>query len=228
MARIKLGPVVTDIAGSIGGMTIQRNPFGLIARSKPIPLNKNTPAQYIVRNHILTIQNAWRSLSDAQRLQWNRFISFSGQTIRRDRKITLSGYTLYLKYQLFRLLNDQALLTTISYVPMPAFPVFEELSYSDSILYATFTDIVNPATVFFILKLTYPRSNEFRYNPRSIRFIKAPWTSTASFNITAPWLAVFGAIPPELSLLSYSIRFFSTTSPVFSGVFTGVETCLYE
>ncbi|MBA7673689.1 hypothetical protein ES703_81892 [subsurface metagenome] len=228
MARIKLGPVVTDISGSIGGITIQRSKFGLTMRSKPLPVLSATAAQLSIRSKMRIIQNAWRALSDAQRLQWDRFPNFSGQTIRRDRSVLISGYTLYLMYQLYHLINDQSLYTTIAYAPLPDIPNFIELSYSDTTLYAIFDAVVDPAELFFILKLGYPRSVAQKYNLRGLRFIKAPWTATASFDITASFLAAFGFIPPDVSYLSYSFRYFSTVSPVVSGVFTGSIPCIHE
>jgi len=228
MARIKLGPVVTDIAGSIGGLTFQRNPYGIIARAKPVPIRKDTAAQLSIRIHLRTAQNAWRALSDNARLQWGRFPNFSGQSIRRDKSILISGYSLFLMYQLYHLINDQALYTTIAYAPLPDIPVFQELSFSGAVLYAIFSDVIDPAELFFILKLGYPHLTEQKYNLRGIRFIKAPWSSTASFAITSSYVKAFGLIPPELSYISYSFRYFSTVSPVVSGVFTGNIQCVYE
>jgi len=197
-------------------------------RSKPLPLYSETPAQLLIRSKLRIIQNAWRALTDAQRLQWSRVPNFSGQTIRRDPSILTSGYNLYIMYQLYHLINDQALYTTIAYAPLPDIPPLTELSYSGGILYAIFSANVNPAELFFILKLGYPRTVQQKYNLRGIRFIKAPWTSTASFNITASYLAAFGFIPPADTWLSYSFRYFSTVSPVVSGVFTGSIEVLYE
>ncbi|GAG93436.1 unnamed protein product, partial [marine sediment metagenome] len=139
MARIKLGPLITDISGSIGMATIQRNRFGHTLRLKPLPKKSSTSAQYNVRLYIITIQKAWQALDDDQRLQWTRFIAFSGQTIRKDKSVLTSGYNLYLTYQLYHLLNGQELYTTIQYAPLPDMPVFEELSYADSVLYAGFS-----------------------------------------------------------------------------------------
>ncbi len=228
MARIKLGPLITDISGSMGMATIQRNRFGHTLRLKPLPKKSETPAQTTIRLHLITIQKAWRALEYSERLQWNRFIDFSGQTIRKDKSVLTSGYNLYLTYQLYHLLNDQPLYTTIHYAPLPAMPVLDELSYSSNILYAGFSAPVDPAELFFILKLGYPRLSQQKYNLSGIRFIKAPWSSTASFDITSAYIAAFGFIPPNLSWLSYSFRYFSTVSPVLSGVFTGSIPCLHE
>ena len=96
MARVKLGPLITDISGSIGGMTIQRNKFGITLRQKPIPVYKFTPAQITIRTYIATIQAAWQNLTDAERLQWNRFLDFSGQTINRDPSVKLYVLTYYI------------------------------------------------------------------------------------------------------------------------------------
>lgn len=228
MARIKLGPLATDIAGSIGGATIQRNRFGYTIRSKPLPLKSETPAQYTVRRLIIHLQYSWQGLSDAVRLQWNRFPNFSGQTIRRDRSVLISGQSLFIMYNLYLLLNDQAILTPISYAPLPDFPTFEELGWDGEFLYASFTGVINPATLFFILKLSHPKPARFRFNPSGLLFMKPTWESTADFDIADSYLAAFGAIPPDLSYLSYSVRFFSTISPIVSGVFTGVIPCLHE
>lgn len=49
MAKIKLGIVVTDIRGSINGVTFSRGRGGAIARTKVTPVNANTPRQAAAR-----------------------------------------------------------------------------------------------------------------------------------------------------------------------------------
>lgn len=222
MARIKLGPLITDISGSIGMATIQRNRFGHSLRLKPLPKKSETPAQYTIRRHMITIQAAWQALTDAQRLQWDRFIDFSGQTIRKDRSVHLSGHKLYIKYQLFRLLYDQALLTTIVYAPMPTFKKFDAwVILPGPEIEIQFEASVNHTYYFFVLKLSSPRLKATAYNPRGLRFMKCTFTTGTNFDITDAYIAAFGVLPAETDYLHYSIQYFSVTAPVYSGIFTG-------
>lgn len=221
MARIKLGPVVTDITGSVGGATFQRNRFGMTMRAKPLPLYSQTSAQYTIRRLIIFLQYSWQGLTDAQRLQWNRFLDFSGQTIRRDRSIKLSGQTLYIKYQLWRLLTNQSLLTTLAYSPMPDFFPIDYIARDEINMYIVFTDVVDKDAYYFICKLSSPRRENQAYNPHGLRFMYVGLFETATFDCTDAYEAAFGFQPPFDSWLHYSIQYFSVVSPVYSGVFTG-------
>jgi len=221
MARIKLGPALTDISGSVGGMTIQRNRWGITARQKPLPLHSETTAQYNIRRMMVELQASWQNLTDAQRLQWDRFIDFSGQTIRRDRSVRMSGHSLYLKYQLFLLLYGQPLLTTIAYSPVPDWSEYQNIVVTATQINLWFYYIVTPATYFFVLKVTSPRLENQVFNPRGLRFMKVPFSESSNFLFTDAYKAAFGVLPPGNSWLHYEIQYFSTTSPVFSGKFTG-------
>lgn len=221
MARIKLGPMITDISGSIGGATFQRNRFGMTMRTKPLPLYSQTSAQYTVRRLITILQNTWQNLSDAQRLQWNRFLDFSGQTIRKDKSIKLSGQTLYLKYQLWRSLTDQSLLTTLAYSPMPPFFFLKWVARDAVNMYIDFIGGIDKDLYYFICKLSSPRRENQVYNSLGLRFMYVGFSETDRYDCTDSYEAAFGLQPPLNSWLHYSIQYFSTVSPVYSGVFTG-------
>ena len=222
MARIKLGPMITDIAGSIGGATFQRNRFGMTMRTKPLPKKSETPAQFNIRQKIASLQSSWQDLDNDQRRQWDRYINFSGQTIRRDRSVLLSGQSLYIKYQLFLLLYDQPLLTDLAYVPMPAHPAIKDIYlFMEEAIKLEFTYEVDFYRYFFLFKITSPRLYAQAFNPRGLRFMKVGYQATYLYDITLSYIAAFGVVPPGESYFHYSIQFFSTIAPVFTGVFTG-------
>lgn len=221
MARIKLGPVVTDIAGSIGGMTIQRSRWGLTARQKPLPLRSLTPAQYNVRQIIRSLQQSWQDLTDAQRLQWDRFLNFSGQTIRRDRSVLLSGHSLYLKYQLHRLLALRPLLTTISYAPMPDYIIPDFLIRTGGVLYLHFPGAIESTSYFFTFKLTNTRLQNRSFSFQGLRYMDVDFATQGTFYLTNPYIAAFGILPTLGDWHHYSIQYWSYVSPVLTGVFTG-------
>lgn len=222
MARIKLGPLITDISGSIGSMTIQRNRFGHTLRLKPLPKYSETQAQYVIRRHIITIQTAWQALTDAQRTQWDRFLDFSGQTIRKDRSVRLSGHKLYLKYQLWHLLTGEPLLTDIAYSPMPGRYDFQQVEIEFEVgMRIRFTGIIDHASYFFICKLSSPRMENQAFNSHGLRWMPVSYLAESFYDISASYVAAFGVLPPTDAFLHYSIRFFSMVSPVYTGVYTG-------
>lgn len=222
MARVKLSPLLTDISGSIGGMTIQRNKFGMTLRRKPLPIRSATTAQLNVRVLMVTIQKAWQNLTDAQRLQWNRFLDFSGQTINRDRSVKLSGHALYIKYQLYRLLSGYSLLTTLTYVPMPAVPLIDEITLAGGVFELEFATAVDYSDYFFIFSITTPRGENRAFSRRGLRYMKVTRADTAFFEIQDPYITAFGILPAVPHFIHYSIKWFSGLAPVFTGITTGV------
>ena len=222
MARIKLSPILTQASGSIGGITLQRNKYGMTMRQKPLPLNLASPAQYIIRQHMIAIQAAWQALTDAQRLQWNRFLDFSGQTIKRDKSVKLSGHALYLKYQLFRLLTGYSLLTTINYIPMPAVPTIQEITLDAGVWEIEFDFAVDYSDFFFVFSITTPRYENRVFSKRGLRFMKVTPADNQWFEIQVPYIAAFGVLPAVPHFVHYSIRWFSALAPIYTGVTTGV------
>ena len=221
MARVKLSPIFTNISGSIGGMTVQRNRFGVSLRQKPLPIKSNSPSQYIVRQHITTIQHAWQDLTDVQRLQWNRFLDFSGQTINNDKSVKLSGHALYLKYQLFRLLSGYSLLTTITYIPMPkAVEIACLCIAADSLILSTEDDAVH-TEFFFLFKVTTSRHKNQAFSPRGLRYMFTTPATAQNFQIKEAYKTAFGILPANLSWFHYSLQSFSVLAPVYSGVVSG-------
>jgi len=221
MARVKLSPIFTNISGSIGGMTIQRNKFGITLRQKPLPIKSDSPAQYIIRQHMITIQGSWQALTDAQRLQWDRFLDFSGQTINKDRSVKLSGHALYLKYQLYRLLTGYSLLTTIHYVPMPSFAFAIGLTVAADSLQLDLGLVIDHTELFFMFYLTNPRQETQAPSKRGLRFMKVTPDTLRIFEIKEAYKLAFGLLPAVGDWVHYTMQTFSVLAPVYSGVSFG-------
>lgn len=222
MARIKLGPMITDISGSVGGATFQRGRFGYTMRTKPLPLDKHTLLQQRTRTSVTLVQSFWQALSAADRLQWERFMDFSGQTIRKDRSVLLSGHALYLKYNVWLDLVGEEIMETIQYLPMPEYPQLEAIHHDAGNYYLKFDFAVTPATVFFICKLSSPRLPSQAFSFKGLRFMKVAFALDDEYSINTSYIAAFGVMPPTDGWLHYSIQWFSTLSPIFSGTFTGI------
>lgn len=71
MASIKLGAIITDIAGSIGGTTFRRTPRGIIAYNKQGTQIKSAFAPNSVKAQLGDIFGRWASLSEGDKTFWN-------------------------------------------------------------------------------------------------------------------------------------------------------------
>lgn len=70
MARIVTSSMISDIRGSIGGLTFSRNPAGLFVRSRIKPLNPPTYYSGNPRAMMAAASGSWRNLSFPDRELW--------------------------------------------------------------------------------------------------------------------------------------------------------------
>lgn len=82
MARIQTGALISDIRGSIGGTTFQRNASGLVAHNKMSLPNFSTNAQTARRNLLASLQQSWMSLTAARRLAWQTWATYQNIKVR--------------------------------------------------------------------------------------------------------------------------------------------------
>lgn len=95
--KIKFGAIVTDGRGKIGGHVASKNRSGAYLRTKVTPSNPDTPAQSQARSLLGSLSQAWRDLTDAQRLAWNSAVTdWSKTDIFGDIK-NPTGLNLYIK-----------------------------------------------------------------------------------------------------------------------------------
>ena len=221
MARVKLAPLVTSISGSIGGLTIQRNKYGTTLRAKPLPILSATAAQLVIRAYMREIQAAWQALTDDERLQWNRFLDFSGQTIKHSNSVKLSGHSLYLKYQMFRLICGESLLTTITYVPMPEVPNFLKFFLAFPNFSLHLDGIIDCSDYIFMLKVSSPRLPTRAFSPKGLLYASTVYFDASTFTISSSYTALFGALPSVGMSLHYSLTWFSMLAPIYGSTLTG-------
>lgn len=125
MARIIYGSIITDIKGSIGGITYQKNGSGTIARLKPRKTKTNTQKQRDQQPRLKEVQRNWNELSLTNKVLWNDFASVNN-------KIGLDGNEKVLTgYQWFVTINQNRLLLSRSILLVP--PVYEIVNPIDSI-----------------------------------------------------------------------------------------------
>jgi hypothetical protein len=125
MAKIIYSVPVSELTGSIGGVTFQRNSSGFIARSKPNrkvnPSNFQSAAQMAVSSTI----NAWHNLPVESREGWNQLASDQPHVTPWGALRNLNGYQQFLSNNLnLKALNSTPISVAPIYDPPPAPDVF--------------------------------------------------------------------------------------------------------
>ena len=117
MAKILMTAIVADIRNKLNGSVFSKNRYGAYVRTKVTPVNPQTAFQAAARNILGGNAQAWRGLTEAQRIAWTAatanypIVDIFGNT-----KI-LSGSAL------FTLLNGNLAQNGIARITAPPLPV---------------------------------------------------------------------------------------------------------
>ena len=99
MARILLGPLISDARGKQGGLVFSRNAAGHYTRAKVSPIQPRTPAQLLVREAVTWGAQYWRdTMSAPYRLAWENYAKSTPLTDRFGAKVCTSGLAMFLRY----------------------------------------------------------------------------------------------------------------------------------
>lgn len=133
MARVTYGDLVTELAGSIGGVTFQKNSSGNIARLRPkTPVNPSQP-QSDQQGLIARLVSAWGYLSLIDKGSWDTFAAAHTHFTPWGKETTLNGFQWYLSCNLNLLITSQATIDTApsfsSISPPAAFEILIDPTY---------------------------------------------------------------------------------------------------
>lgn len=124
MARVTYGSGVTELAGSIGGVTYQKNTSGNIARLRPKPVVNPTALQAKYHTNMSFLVSYWPTLSQANKDQWDAFAIAHDHTTPWGEIKTLSGYQWFMSVNLIR--------RKFGLIPSSSPPAWQGLSPPDS------------------------------------------------------------------------------------------------
>ncbi len=239
MARIIYGSIITDIKGSIGGITFQKNGSGTIARLKPRKTKTNTQKQRDQQPRLKEVQRNWNELSLTNKILWNDFAST-------NKKIGLDGNEKVLTgYQWFITINENRLLFEDSILEVP--PVYEIVNPINSIsfqwtqTYLRF--LLNPSlggdTVKMLLYASFIQNSASKFNFNKARLVRI--FSGSAFDIihiaenigTEFWNEYFNSnFPPSLGNKSFYlfgyIRFVGLNSGISSLAYTTIARFVWD
>jgi hypothetical protein len=133
MARVTYGSIITDIKGSIGGITFQRNANANIARLRFTRNKKNTQKQVTKITEFQTALSLWGTLDGTEKAAWDTFAAANTKEDKWGVVKTLSGF------QYFCSINNYLQLVGVAQVTAP--PVWgTPLAVADYTVAAIYND----------------------------------------------------------------------------------------
>ena len=220
MARVEYGTIITDIKGSIGGITFQHNRSGKIARLRPKTHKNPTSAQVDRQIKHTEILYDWQQLSGAQQGDWNNFADLhTKENMFGDTK-KLSGLNWYEAINLSRdLIGMGSIIVPPAYnlpCAVPAYTVTINQTKIEINLTAPF-DTANNA---LIIRATNPIPNTTVNFRGQWRFIKYEDTGIINnIDITNLWKDIFTCIyPPSSNMVGVNIGIMLQTIRKTSGI----------
>lgn len=136
MARVVYGPLVSNVKGSIGGVTFQGNPSGSIIRTRPQLSRVSTNKQTTSHGKLQYWLYQWQNITQDQRDQWNMFAQVWVKENKFGEEKTLTGWNWFFSVNWWRKAMDLSQLSSppAHNVP-PSAPSFGmELSAGDIVL----------------------------------------------------------------------------------------------
>lgn len=195
MALIQLGPLVANIAGSVGGATFQRGAAGVQVHTRAIPSRRSNALLSRRRSTVSANAVGWRNLTAAERTTWSFEAGKQVWTNRFGSPISGKGYWLYARCNTYAAIAGLARISSATAIPV--WPALDS-----TILQITVPSVLRlvlaPAAALpagmTLLVFGSPQISAGRASrPSSFRFIQSFSSAAASpLNIRTAYLQQFG------------------------------------
>ncbi len=190
------GIAVSQMSGSVGGVTASRNRGGQYFRLRAIPTNPSTPSQESVRAIMASQSQAWADLTDAQRASWKAWASENPVTNALGNSISLSGHQAFVQINSRLDLIDNATLTVPPVLNAPL--ALDSLTLSADIgagnVDLTFAASPLAADTVLWIEASIVSSAGIAYVRNLYRFIGvSPTAQTTAYDIETIFTTKFGA-----------------------------------
>lgn len=216
--KLKWGALVVAGSGKIGGHVAAKNSAGAYLRTKVTPINPRTVDQVAARARMGGNAKAWVLLTDAQRATFNQNATdFTAKNVFGD-SIKLSGINVY-----SRLNNNLGLIGEVSISTAPPAESFAGptvvavISNVQGSVLTIGPDLDVPVGAAGVVRATAPQSAGKNFVKSEFRVINiAPEGSADPYDISAAYIAKFGALPVEGQKVFVEIYLINKTTGIAS------------
>jgi hypothetical protein len=224
MARIRLSPIITHIAGSIGSATFQKSGSGLTLRSKPIARKYSTPLQYEMRSIMSMLHASWSGLDPSQVQKWIDIAKYVNAKCNNNLSAALSAHSLFIKYNFLRYISGpypaieslpalpQILIEpTYNFVGLSPYPY--QIQYNAGYLYVSLRGQFQPFNHWFVLKLSNHVSAGAGFSLSGLRKFTFARVSSTGFESYYSSVQMFGNDITVGEKVNYSLQAFDLYCP---------------
>jgi hypothetical protein len=202
MAIIKLGGLISDIQGKVGGAVFQRSAFGLSMRSQAS--GKRQPSSAVMRQLAIQekLQFEWQQLTDLNRGSWSMFATVRPRSSRRQLDRYLSGHQVFLlennaRQQLYDCGNSITPLVMVQPVisSAPANYLINQVRIVSSQL-STYSPVgLNLANEFLLIYASAPCTNSSNSSNKSLKLMRVASDYGTAQVITNAYKTAYGMLP---------------------------------
>jgi len=214
MARVEFSSVVTSVRGKVGGSVFQRNRSGYSLKNKSNNVNSASIKQIASRMYMSQVHAAWRSMSENERNAWDIFANFKPIKNKNNSNVNLTGYQLFLKYNLIRLQAGYTILTTITYSQITNLAVEVSFLVNSPTVFVAFLTLDFSDDYGCLLMSSAPRSSNYPLKAKSYKVLIPDAISNNTLILSDVFVATFGQFPTNPSWLSYKVTIFDIAQPV--------------
>ena len=193
MAIIEYGAIITDIKGSIGGVTFQHNSAGKIARLKSSKFKSQSEKARYKHYAITSNINSWQKLTLDEQQEWNAYAKLHTKYDKFGKERTLTGINWHFSIN-YNLVKTGGVYTSTPpiYVLPEAIPTFK-IELSSTAINIIFSPGFTPANTALKIFATTPLITGSMNFDKYLKYIQVDVTCACSkINITADWESATG------------------------------------
>lgn len=213
MARIKYTALVESIRGTIGGTTFQRNAYGYTVKSKPNMVNPNSGMQALRKQGFQKALQTWRTLSDANRANWDTYATTYPTPSQHNPAAYLNGFNLFVRWHTASYQWSENVLSNPSGAQGTVTFVEIELIRSGSNLELVISSTVTNGPWYILVYLTRPLTPTQRYQKSWTKLIQQTnYANPVDIMIETPYNNIFGLVPVDTNLIGVDLTYVNTTN----------------
>ena len=195
MARIKYSALVSDMRNKLNGSVLSKNRYGSYVRNKVTPVNPQTARQVFQRSLLASMSQAWKGLTEAQRVAWRSAVELYQTTNIFGDIQKPSGNILFNRLNM-NILNAGGTQINVPPLPIGADQITQinvAVTVAGGVYDVAFAPTV-PAGHAMILEATPGVSAGISNANNQFRQVAvAPAGTTSPFDMSAEYIATFGA-----------------------------------
>lgn len=220
MARVKFSALLTSVQGTVGGSVFQKNKAGFTLKNKPVVTKTAALKQTAARNFVTVLMSIWRSYSDTERNAWQLYTNFNPTFTKNSSAVLLSGYQLFMKYNLTRMHTGLEPLTSILFEAPYTYSANCAFRLTAGQLRVVVEDDFEPDVWCMLLHLSDPKRIGYPVLSKTYKVIQLAGAVGEEINISSLYLAQYGRLPAVGNWLAYKAVRFNTYSPAMQrGIF---------